>query len=93
MKDEKEEFSEKKKEMWKRREALLNAMSDKELRAFIKGYMMAERMVFKQLNSAGGCGGGCQGGGCQCGGGCQEGSSCKGESCGCGEKNCNCGKE
>ena len=63
MKDEKDEFSEKKKQMWKRREELLNAMSDKELRAFIKGYMMAERMVFKQLNSAGGCG--CQGGGCQ----------------------------
>ena len=88
MKDEKDVFSEKKQQMWKRREELLNAMSDKELRAFIKGYMMAERMVFKQLNS--GCG--CQGGGCQ-GGSCQDGSSCKGESCGCGEKNCNCGKE
>jgi hypothetical protein len=83
MKDEKDEFSEKKRQMWKRREELLNSMSEKELRAFIKGYMMAERMAFKRLNSA--CG--CQSGGCQ------EGSSCRSESCGCGEKNCNCGKE
>jgi hypothetical protein len=83
MKDAKDEFFEKKMQMWKRREELLNSMSEKELRAFIKGYMMAERMVFKQLSSM--CG--CQGGSCQ------EGSSCKSESCGCEEKDCHCDKE
>lgn len=83
MKDSKDEFLEKRMQMWKKREEMLNSMSEKELRAFIKGYMMGQRQVFKQLNSM-----------CGCGGGCQEGcSSCKGESCGCGNKDCNCGKE
>ncbi len=82
MNDNKEQFSEKKMQMWKMREELFNSMSDKELRAFIKGYMMAQRMVFKQLSSCG-----CHGGSCH------EGSSCKSESCGCGNKDCNCGKE
>ncbi len=85
MKEEKDEFYEKKMQMWKKREELLNAMGDKELRAFIKGYMMAERMVFKQLNAMNGCDcGSCQG--------CSS-CSCKDESCGCGNKDCNCGKE
>jgi hypothetical protein len=84
MNDAKEEFGEKRMKMWKMKEELLNSMSDKELRAFIKGYMMAERMVFKQLNAMNGCG---------CSGGCQTDSSYKGESCGCGNKDCGCGKE
>jgi hypothetical protein len=71
---------EKKMQMWKMKEDLLNSMSDKELRAFIKGYMMGQRTVLKQLSSMGGC---------QCGGG----SECKGESCGCGKEGCDCGKE
>lgn len=83
MKDSKDEFYERRMQMWKRREELLNSMSEKELRAFIKGYMMAERRVLRQLSSMRGC---------QCGSCCREGSSCKGESCGCGEKDCNCGK-
>ncbi len=84
MNDSKDGFSEKKMEMWKMREELLNSMSDKELRAFIKGYMMGQKMVMKQLSAMGGCGSGC---------GCGEESSCKGESCGCGKEECNCGKE
>jgi hypothetical protein len=83
MKDQKGEFFEKKMQMWKMREELLNSMSEKEIRAFLKGYMMGERTVFRQLKSM--CG--CQGGSCQ------ECSSCKSESCGCGQKDCNCGKE
>ncbi len=83
MKDMKDELYEKKMDMWKRREELLSAMSDKELRAFIKGYMMAERMVFKQLRSI--CG--CQDGGCQ------GGSSCNSGQCGCEGKDCSCPKE
>ena len=82
MTDEKNEFYERKMQMWKMKEELLNSMSDKELRAFIKGYMMAERMVFKQLKALNGC---------DCGS-CSENSSCKGESCGCGGKGCNCSK-
>lgn len=82
MKDAKDEFYEKRMQMWKKREELLNSMSEKELRAFIKGYMMAQRMVFRQLSSM-----------CGCGGGCQEGSSCKSEPCRCNDKDCNCNKE
>ena len=63
MKDAKDEFYEKKMQMWKKREELLNSMSEKELRAFIKGYMLAEKMVFKQLNSMSGCECGCCQGG------------------------------
>jgi hypothetical protein len=83
MKDPKDEFYEKKMQMWKKREELLNSMGEKELRAFIKGYMLAERTVFKHLNSMCGCQGGC----------CQGDSSCKGCSSGCGERDCNCSKE
>ncbi|MDE1825025.1 MAG: hypothetical protein KGH61_02575 [Candidatus Micrarchaeota archaeon] len=81
MKDEKDEFYEKRMQMWKKREELLNSLSEKELRAFIKGYMMGERMAFRQLNSTEGC----QSGSCQC-------STCSGESCGCAGKDCGCGK-
>lgn len=80
MNDAKNESHEKKMEMWKMRDELLNSMSDKELRAFIKGYMMAQRMAFKQIKLMHECGcGSCQGG--------------QSESCGCGNKECNCGKE
>ncbi len=83
MKDAQDNYSEKMK-MWKMKEELLNSMSEKELRAFIKGYMMGQKTVLKQLSSMGGC---------QCGD-CGEESSCKSDdSCGCGEKGCSCGKE
>jgi len=49
MKDEKDSFFEKKMEMWKKREEIMNSMSEKELRAFIKGYMMGQGMAFKVL--------------------------------------------
>ena len=81
MADSTDGFSEKKERMWKMKEELLNSLSEKELRAFLKGYMMGERMAFKQMASS------CDCGSCQCG------SQCKEESCGCGQKNCNCGKE
>jgi hypothetical protein len=79
MKDEKEEFHARKIEMWKKREELLKSMDEKELRAFIKGYMMGQRSILKQMNSE--CG--CTSGGC-----CREESSC-----GCGKEGCGCGKE
>ena len=65
MKDEKGEFFERRMQMWKRREEMLNSMNEKELRAFIKGYMMAQRMAFRKNRMHG----------CQCGC-CQGGSSC-----------------
>ncbi|MDE1865777.1 MAG: hypothetical protein KGH94_04045 [Candidatus Micrarchaeota archaeon] len=81
MKESREDFVERKMKMWKMREEFINSMSDKELKAFIKGYMMGERTIFKRLSKMQGCGCGC-GGGCSCGG-----------SCNCDEKECNCGKE
>lgn len=85
MKDEKDNFMEGKMKMWKMREELLNSMSEKELRAFIKGYMMGERKILKHLASSA-CG--CQEGSCGSGS-----CSCGNDSCGCGNKECNCGKE
>ncbi len=91
MKDEKESFHERKMEILKKREELLKSMDEKELRAFIKGYMMAEHMTFKRLSAvlASDCGdcNGCCGGSqsCNCG-------SCDSRSCGCGKENCDCGK-
>lgn len=81
MEGEKNEHFEMKMRMWKMKDEMLNAMSDKELRAFIKGYMMAEKMVFRQLQKMNES---------ECGCGVD---SCGGESGGCGEKECNCGKE
>ncbi len=86
MENKKDEFHARKMEMWKKREELLNAMSEQELRAFIKGYMMGQKSIFKQLDSTNGCGGGC---------GCGNGMN---SSCGCGSENCkgkecNCGNE
>ena len=72
----KDEFFEKKMQMWKKRDELLNSMSEKELRAFIKGYMMAERTVFKHLRSMNGE---CQGGGCQS-------CRCEEKECNCGKE-------
>lgn len=85
MTDSKGNYDEQKMQMWKMKEEMLNSMNDKELRAFIKGYMMGQKAVIKQLSAMGECGSS----GCGCG---QE-SSCKGESCGCGKEECNCGKE
>jgi hypothetical protein len=87
MKDSKESYSDMKTKMWKMKEEMLNSMSDKELRAFIKGYMMGQKAVLKQLSAMGGCGSG----GC----GCSEESSCGcgKEECGCGKEECSCGKD
>ncbi len=92
MKNAKEELIERKMETLKRMEDLLKSMDEKELRAFIKGYMLAERITFKRLKSViasecDGCGGECKVcSSCNCG-------SCGSSSCGCGQENCNCGKE
>lgn len=93
MKDEKENFHERKMEMFKKREEFLKSMDEKELRAFIKGYMLAERITFKRLKSVVACG-------CDncCEESCRESSSCGcgssgNGSCGCGQENCNCGKQ
>jgi hypothetical protein len=76
----KKEMSDEKMKMWKMRKELLDSMSEKELRAFITGYMMAESK--KRHESGCGCGSscGCGGGGCSCG--CDS-------SCGCGS-GCSC---
>ncbi len=91
MKDVKEEH-EGKAEMFRRREELLKSMDEKELRAFIKGYMMAERMTFRRMKSVSSC---CSD---DCGGSCKESSQCSCGSCGscacsCDKDNCSCGRE
>ncbi|MDE1833674.1 MAG: hypothetical protein KGH58_04630 [Candidatus Micrarchaeota archaeon] len=75
MKDEKDGFLERKMQIWKRKEEMLNSMGDKELRAFIKGYMMGQKAVFKNLDSASSCG-------CQCGSSC----GCGEKECNCGKE-------
>jgi hypothetical protein len=72
----KNERMEGKMRMWKMRKEMLDSMSEKELRAFITGYMMAEKMILKQLGSQCGCG-------CGCG---QQGCDCKDDSCKCDDK-------
>ncbi len=70
MKDEKDSFHEMRMNRWKMREELLNSMDEKELRAFIKGYMMGQRTVFKHLSAVNECGSGscgCGGKECNCG--------------------------
>lgn len=74
---------EKKMQMWKMKEEMLNAMGDKELRAFIKGYMMGQKAVLKQLSAMDGC----DCGDCKCDSDSKEGS------CGCGKEDCNCSKD
>ncbi|MDE1861266.1 MAG: hypothetical protein KGH72_06150 [Candidatus Micrarchaeota archaeon] len=83
MKGTNDDSSEDKMKMWKMKEEMLNSMTEKELRAFIKGYMMGQKSVLKQLSSMGGC---------SCGG-CGSDSSCNSDSCGCGKEECNCGKD
>ena len=90
MEGKKEEFHARKMEMWKKREELLNTMSEQELRAFIKGYMMGQRSIFKQLDSTNGCG--CEGG-CGCGNGMKGPCGCNSENCNCKGKECNCENE
>jgi hypothetical protein len=76
MKDEmKNERMEHKMMMWKMRKEMLDSMNEKELRAFITGYMMSESMILRKLGSKCSCG-------CHCGQGC----NCKGGSCNCGNK-------
>ncbi len=84
MKDEmKDEHFEKKMRMWKMREELLNSMDVKELRAFIKGYLMAESRRRREMRMSGcGCGN-CGCGGCNCGNSGSGNCECKGESCNC----------
>ncbi len=65
--------------MWKMRKEMLDSMGEKELRAFITGYIMAESKILRKLGSRHGCGCGCS---CGCGQGCD----CKGGSCDCGNK-------
>ncbi len=71
MKGEMDEHFERRMLMWKKRDEMLNALSEKELRAFIKGYMMGEHMVFRKLRKMNQC---------QCGScgscGCGDNSSC-----------------
>ncbi len=74
--DMKDGFMERKMQMMKMQEDRLNAMGDKELRAFIKGYMMAEQMVFKHMSSMGGA---CQSGSC-------ENCKCGEKECNCGKE-------
>ncbi len=68
--------------MWKMRKEMLDSMSEKELRAFITGYMMAESKILRKLGSKCHCGSGC-GSGCGCG---SSGCNCKDSSCGCSSK-------
>ena len=55
MKDEHGESHEKKMRMWKMRDEMINSLNEKELKAFIKGYMMGERTALRCLRSIGGC--------------------------------------
>lgn len=59
--------------MWKMRKEMLDSMSEKELRAFITGYMMAESKILRKLGSRGSCG-------------CGQGCGCNGASCNCDSK-------
>ncbi len=61
--------------MWKMQKEMLNSMGDKELRAFITGYMMAESKILKAMNSE-----------CGCGCGCGQECNCEDGSCKCDEK-------
>lgn len=76
MAKEEKDWMERKAEMWKRKEALLDSMSEKELRAFIRGYMMGQRQASKGAHQGCGCGGG---GSCNCGQGSCNCASCSGK--------------
>ncbi len=73
MKDENGGHHEMRMRMWKMREELLNSMGEKELRAFIKGYMMGQHMLLRKFRKHGGCGGN----GERCGGNCGGNRECK----------------
>lgn len=83
MKDEgKDERMEYRMKMWRMREEKFNSMGEKELRAFITGYMTAESMLLRKLSKKHGCSCGQHGGECGCGQEC----NCKGCSCNCENK-------
>lgn len=65
--------------MWKMRDEMLKSMDEKELRAFVTGYLMAESMLLKKLGSKGSCS-------CGCGCGYGQGCNCNAESCNCEHK-------
>ena len=74
----KNDSTDQKMKMWKMRKEMLDALGEKELRAFITGYMMAESKMMRKMGSKCSCG-------CTCCSGCSCGSSCncKGDSCTC----------
>ena len=74
----KDEKMERKMAMWKMKKEMFDSMDEKELRAYITGYTMAEHMLLKKLLPKPECGCGC---GCGCGGG---------QGCDCKEGQCNC---
>ena len=79
--EQKNEKMEGKMKMWKMRKEMLDSMSEKELRAFITGYMMAESKILRAMSSECGCGcGQC----CSCGSG--QACDCEDGSCKCDEK-------
>ncbi len=71
--------------MWKMKKEMLDSMGEKELRAFINGYMMAESKMLKAMSSDSGCG-------CGCSGSCGCGSDCNCDCCKDGSCNCDSGK-
>ncbi len=84
--DQKTDKMDYKMKMWKMRKEMLDSMNEKELRAFITGYMMAESKILRKLGSKCNGGYGCgSGSGCSCG----CGSGC---SCGCGAGSCTNGE-
>ncbi len=80
MEDQKEKFHERRMEMRKKMEELLNTMDEKELRSFIKGYMLGEMKASKRMKH------GCGRGSCNCNNA-SSGCGCEG---GCGKEGCNC---
>lgn len=64
--EDKGKFLDKRMEMWKRREEMLSKMDEKELRAFIKGYMMSQGMLLRMLKPKHKCNEGCGCGNCNC---------------------------
>lgn len=70
MKESKGDHNEMRMQMWKKRDEMLKSLSDKELRAFLKGYMMGEHMAFRRArkiikaSNCGSCGCGCCGNSC-----------------------------
>ncbi len=80
MNEDRKELNKGKMEMWKKMEELLNSMDQKELKAFIRGYMLGERTAAKKMRNDG-----CGGGACVCSG--------ASSACGCGKEECRCGEE